>query len=209
MSMRAKIIGYSAAAAIVLAFVGAAASHAASPAAGPRYTADGKLEHPGDYRSWVYLTTGFDMSYVDTGGDPDMHMLDNVFVNREAYESFQKTGTWPDKTVMVLEARRAAQKGSINKRGHFQTGEIMGMEVHVKDVARFGKDGQGWAFFGFDGKGGPGQMIPQTASCQQCHQAHGAVDTTFVQFYPTLLPTAQRLKTLSAAYLKDEAASAR
>lgn len=209
MSIRAKIIGYSVAAALVLAFVGAAASRAAPQGSGPRYTAEGQLQYPSDYRSWVYLSTGFDMSYVDTGGDPDMHMLDNVFVGREAYEAFQKTGMWPDGTVMVLEARRAVQKGSINKRGHFQSGDIMGLEVHVKDVARFGKDGQGWAFFGFDPKGGPGRMVPQTASCQQCHQAHGAVDTTFVQFYPTLLPTAQRLKTLSAAYLKDEVAAAR
>jgi hypothetical protein len=35
------------------------------------------------------------------------------------------------------------------------------------------------------------------------------VDTTFVQFYPTLLPIAQEKKTLSEAYLKDEAADAR
>jgi hypothetical protein len=31
------------------------------------------------------------------------------------------------------------------------------------------------------------------------------VDTTFVQFYPTLLPIAQKQATLSAGYLKDEA----
>jgi hypothetical protein len=29
------------------------------------------------------------------------------------------------------------------------------------------------------------------------------VDTTFVQFYPTLLPIAQAKGTLSASYLKD------
>jgi hypothetical protein len=34
------------------------------------------------------------------------------------------------------------------------------------------------------------------------------VDTTFVQFYPTLLPIAEMKKTFSAAYLKDEAAAA-
>ena len=33
---------------------------------------------------------------------------------------------------------------------------------------------------------------------------HAAVDTTFVQFYPTLLPVAERMKTLSAGYLADE-----
>jgi aspartate oxidase len=32
------------------------------------------------------------------------------------------------------------------------------------------------------------------------------VDTTFVQFYPTLLPVATKKGTLSAAYLQEEAA---
>src|ERR1035438_2020764 len=70
-------------------------------------------------------------------------MFDNVFVNPEAYRSFLATGTWPDKTVMVLEAREAKTKGSINQRGHFQGVGVMDLEVHVKDEARFpGK----WAF---------------------------------------------------------------
>jgi aspartate oxidase len=33
------------------------------------------------------------------------------------------------------------------------------------------------------------------------------VDTTFVQFYPTLIDIAKEKKTLSAAYLNDEAAA--
>lgn len=200
---RATILICTMAAGVSLAM--AAASRAQAPsAAGPRYTADGRMEPPKDYRTWVYLSTGMDMSYVDAAGDPALHILDNVFVNREAYEVFQRTGTWPDKTVMVLEARRAVQKGSINKRGHFQT-DALAREVHVKDEARFASTG-GWAFFGFDGQGtAPAKMIPVNAGCIACHEAHAAVDTTFVQFYPTLLPLAQAKKTLSAAYLKDEA----
>jgi len=190
-----------AAAAVVLGL--GAASRAAAPGEAPRYTGDGRLEFPKDYRTWVYLSTGMDMSYVDKGGDPDMHMLDNVFVNRDAYQAFQRTGRWPDKTVMILEARRAIQKGSINKRGHFQA-EVMAREVHVKDDARFKATG-GWAFFGFDGAGeAPAKMIPANAGCIACHEAHAAVDTTFVQFYPTLLPLAREKQTLSANYLKDE-----
>ena len=198
--------------ALVLGVVGlmalgaSAASRAQTPtlaptAASPTYTSDGKLEFPKDYRTWIYLSSGMDMSYVD-GGQPGMSMFDNVFVNREAWESFQKTGTWPDKTVMVLEVRAGQQNGSINKRGRFQT-QRMGAEVHVKDSARFKG---GWAFFGFDGEG-PGQLLPASAPCYACHQQHAAVDTTFVQFYPTLLPLARQHGTLSANYLADEAAS--
>ncbi len=79
----------------------------------------------------------------------------------------------------------------------------MGLEVHVKDEARFpGK----WAFFSFDSPSGNGTLIPQGAPCYSCHAAHAAVDTTFVQFYPTLLPVATKKGTLSAAYVQEEAA---
>jgi len=46
--------------------------------------------------------------------------------------------------------------------------------------------------------------IPKEAQCYACHGDHGAVDNTFVQFYPTLLPIAVAHKTLSSGYLKDE-----
>ena len=46
-------------------------------------------------------------------------------------------------------------------------------------------------------------MTPTSANCYSCHADHGAVDTTFVQFYPTLLPIAKSKDTLSAAYLKE------
>ncbi len=80
----------------------------------------------------------------------------------------------------------------------------MGAEIHVKDTARFKG---GWAFFAFNGEG-PGQLLPTSAACYSCHAQHAAVDTTFVQFYPTLLPIAQAKGTLSAAYRAEEAARA-
>ena len=174
----------------------------ASPAA-PEYTSDGQLKLPENYRQWVYLTTGFDMSYSANAMQMDHHMFDNVFVNPEAYKTFVDTGTWPDKTMLVLEARKAEGKGSINQRGNFQGSSVMGLEVHVKDEARFaGK----WAFFGFD-DAKTAKMTPTDMACYSCHSDHAAVDTTFVQFYPTLLPIAQSKGTLSAAYVKESAAA--
>ena len=167
----------------------------------PEYTSDGQLKIPEHYRDWVYLTSGFDMSYNATAQGETEHMFDNVFVNPEAYKVFNETGTWPDHTMLVLEIRGAHGKGSINQRGNYQGTDVMGVEVHVKDDARFaGK----WAFFGFDDTK-TAKMIPQTADCYSCHAAHAAVDTTFVQFYPTLLPVAKSKGTLSAAYLREVA----
>lgn len=172
--------------------------YATPPSSAPEYTSDAQLKFPEHYRQWVYLTTGFDMSY-----NPAMqmghHMFDNVFVNPEAYKAFVETGTWPDKTILVLEARGAEGKGSINQKGNYQGAEVMAVEVHVKDEAHFpGK----WAFFGFD-DGKTAKMIPTSADCYSCHAAHAAVDTTFVQFYPTLLPIAKSKGTLSASYQKE------
>ena len=166
------------------------------------YTSDGQLKFPEQYREWVYLTSGFDMSYSANAQMADHHMFDNVFVDPESYKGFVKTGTWPDKTMIVLEHRGAEGKGSINERGNFQSG-LMDVEVHIKDEARFpGK----WAFFGFDG-GKTSKAIPTSASCYSCHSSHGAVDTTFVQFYPTLLPIARSKGTLAPSYLHEAEAA--
>jgi Cytochrome P460 len=168
----------------------------------PVYTADGRLVFPTNYREWIYLTTGMDMDY---NPDPSMaghSMFDNVFVNPESYKAFVATGTWPDKTMLVLEGRMAASKGSINKAGHYQSNDVMMRSVHVKDARLPG----GWAFFPYN-ESGPTKAIPTTAECYSCHQQHAAVDTTFVQFYPTLLEIAKQKGTLSKNYLKEEAAA--
>jgi len=170
----------------------------------PVYTADGRLVFPANYREWIYLTTGMDMDYNPDIAMADHSMFDNIFVNPEAYKAFVATGTWPDKTMLVLEGRMAANKGSINKKGHFQTTDVMARSVHVKDESRFpGK----WAFFGYD-ESKPSKQIPKEAVCYSCHEQHGAVDTTFVQFYPTLLEIAKKKGTLAQGYLKEETATA-
>ena len=179
-----------------------AAESAANHATSPVYTADGKLVFPANYREWIYLTTGLDMDYSPTVNLVDHSMFDNVFVNPESYKAFVATGKWPDKTIFVLEGRVAGSKGSINKGGHYQTTEIMARSIHLKDEAH-----GGWAFYGF-GDGPEGRLIPKEAVCYSCHTDHGAVDTTFVQFYPTLIEIAKQKGTLSPGYLKDEAALA-
>ena len=74
--------------------------------------------------------------------------FDNVFVHREAYRAFLKTGAWPDKTIFALEIRSSASRGSINKGGHYQESAV-GLEVEVKDESRFPNK---WAFFDFSAR---------------------------------------------------------
>ncbi len=155
----------------------------------PQYTKDGLMRLPANYREWVFLSSGLGMTYGPAGqtnaqGNP---RFDNVFVSPAAYKGFLKTGTWPDKTVMVLEIRDSDSHVSINTGGRVQTG-LSAIEVHVKDASRFKG---GWAFFGFD-NAQTAKLIPTTASCYSCHEQHGSVDTTFVQFYPTLIDIAKQ-----------------
>lgn len=209
--MRLPQSSVAAACLIVGAFVIGAVLHPAhsvkaSPHEAPAYARNGNMLPLTHYREWIYLTSGIDMSYTPKTTDMSgTSMFDNVFVNPEAWRSFLASGTWPDKTVIVLEGREARTKGSINQRGHFQAGGVMDLEVHVKDESRFpGK----WAFFSFDAPEKNGILIPQKAPCYSCHAEHGAVDTTFVQFYPTLLSIAQAKGTLSAAYIRESPADA-
>ncbi len=77
---------------------------------------------PKDYREWVFLSSGLGMTYTPSS-TPNPN-FDNVFVNPEAYQSFLKTGTWPDKTVLILEGRASDGKVSINKDGRVQANVV-------------------------------------------------------------------------------------
>lgn len=177
------------------------ASQAQAPTPAAVFTADGKLQFPKGYRTWIFLSSGFDMTYgPNAPASVSQHMFDNVFVDRASYDAFVRTGHWPSGSLFVLEIRGGKGEGSINKGGQFQS-ERMAVEVHLKDR----RYPSGWAFFGFNGEG-PASALPQTSACNQCHEKNAAVDTTFVQFYPTLLPVAKARNTLSEAYLAAEKA---
>ena len=191
--MRRTLLGICAAAALI---------QVAAAADSPQYTADSRLVIPANYREWVFLTSSLDLNYDRPvpGASMAPSLLDNVLVSPTAYAEFVKTGHWPDGTVLVKENRLAASAGTISKSGKYQTA-IESMELHVKDAKRF--PGQ-WAFFVSDGKQ-PAEYVPTSEDCYSCHSQHGAVDTTFVQFYPTLLPIATAKGTLGSGYLKDRA----
>jgi hypothetical protein len=174
---------------------------AADPAASePRFTADGQFVRPDNYREWIFLSSGLGMSYGPTaqqaGANPP---FDNVFVHPTAYRAFLETGKWPDKTMFALEIRGAESHGSINKDGHFQAG-FVAVEFAVKDEKRFPEK---WAYFGFPGATATAKAFPQSR-CWACHNANAAVENTFVQFYPTLRPVAEKFGTLKADKLKQQ-----
>jgi len=167
----------------------------------PRYTTAGELQIPARFREWVFLSSGLDMNYKQAAA-PGHSNFDNVFVNPTSYRAFLQSGTWPDRTMFVLEIRAAASAASINRNGKTQSERVVAKELHVKDARLEG----GWGFFAV-ADSGVGIPIKRPAECYECHEAHAAVDTTFVQFYPTLLSVAKAKGTLSPSYLKEEKTS--
>jgi hypothetical protein len=183
--------------AVPIAGVALLPKHNAVRAAGstvPQFNSEGKLVRPVDFRRWVYLSSGFGMSYSQ---QPDgMQMFTNVFVNPASYDYYVANGKWPDKTVFVLEEYGSTSRGSINKHGSYQT-EFMGLDVEVKDEARFPDK---WAYFNFQGDAKTVAAIaPARNDCWKCHEQNAAVEHSFVQFYPELLKIAREKNTIKSA----------
>jgi len=163
------------------------------------YSRDDKLVLPKDYRQWIFLSSGIGMTYLPNHVPGTNPPFENAFVNPEAYQAFLNTGTWPDKTVLILEVRASDSKVSINRDGRVQT-SLLAIEAHVKDASH-----GGWTFYNFgNGTQQEGTLLPRNADCYSCHQKSGAVDTTFVQFYPTLSEIAKAKGTYTNASVETK-----
>ncbi len=180
----------------LLALAACVALLAAAPGAKmpkPQYNAKGQLLRPADYREWIFLSSGFGMNYSPAPGSHEM--FTNVFVQRWAYDEFLNSGKWPEQSMFVIDERDAASRSSINQKGHYQT-DLMGLVVEVKDSVR---NPDKWAYYIFDADGKIAEAMPKGNPCWSCHEAHAAVEHTFVQFYPTLKPVAKKFGTYNEA----------
>jgi hypothetical protein len=158
----------------------------------PQYTRGDELVRPEGYREWIFLSSRLRVSSKASSGEAET--FGDVFVSPSAYHQFCATGSWPDKTVLVLEKRMSWSKSSAETVDHYET-DLMGISVEVKDTARFAEK---WAYFSFDSSAKTAKANPK-AMCWQCHNGGGAVENTYVQFYPTLKPLAQHFGTYRQA----------
>lgn len=192
-----KTIAFSIAGLVFLAAASSTVLDAGQSGEAPRYAKGSNLIRPADYREWIYVSSGLGMEYNPTPGAQGQS-FGNVFVNPSSYREFMKTGKWPDKTTFVLEFRASTSEGSINKAGRFQS-QLVGLEAEVKDS----KFPDGWAFFNF-GRGhalqDSAEPLPVDRGCVDCHTKNTAVERTFVQFYPTLLDVARKMKTVKPGF---------
>jgi len=187
--------------AVCIATASVLAAGPSAPPAGmaqPQYDADGKLIRPEGYRTWVFVGSSLGLSYSKpSDDDTGPGMFHHIYIQPEAYKHYVDTGTFPEKTMLVMENYSAGNKQENttaeltrdkeefqNLNGHFED-QRMGVEVALKDTEHFEDS---WAYFNFSTRAGllPAAKAFPKAMCWDCHNSHAAVDNVFVQFYPVL-----------------------
>ncbi len=113
----------------------------------PQFTADGKLTRPADYRRWIYLSSGFGMSYNPNAGGNGAPAFTNVFVNPRGVRLFSGQRKVAGQDHVCAGGLRLTLQRLHQQDGSFQSA-FMGLDVEVKDEARFPDK---WAYFNFDG----------------------------------------------------------
>lgn len=167
----------------------------------PKYTSAGELEVPSGFRAWAFVGADLSPTYrpdlpVSTPREKKRHEgksagdFHNIYINRESYDAYRKSGRFPDPTILVMEVFQAEERDAagILESGRFE-GNRIGLEAAVKDTNRPG-GGVPWAYYTFelDPSGRPGKPAKARpdAECYACHLKHASKDNVWVQFYPAL-----------------------
>ena len=145
---------------------------------------------PPNYREWVFVGCSLGMGHTLNKSSELYH---NVYIDPLAYREYQRSGKFPDGTVMLLESMSAGTKFASESDGSYEE-DVIALQASVKDSTRF--DG-GWGFYDFTagvGKLKPqAEPLPQTAGCLACHREKAATDHVFTQFYPVLRVSTAKL----------------
>ncbi len=158
------------------------------------WNADGSLNLPTGFRSWVFVGAPTTPNGLNNGkaNFPEFH---HVYIEKKNVDAYLKTGEFPEGTVIVKELTRVldpkfpdGSRKEPSGRGFFN-GELNGIDLSVKDSKRFAKTG-GWGYFTFGHHPMPYDKTAKEASptqCAGCHTTYVAkTDMTWIQFYPLL-----------------------
>jgi hypothetical protein len=178
--------------AILSAFGGPARAQS-SPNWGPTWTDGGELALPKDFHEWVFLGSPL-TPHALNGGNAPFPEYHNVYVQREAFAEYRRSGEWPEGTIMLKELQLTTPgtnpDGSsveVSGRGYFP-GARNGIDISVKDSVRF-QESNAWGFFNFGHHAPPYSetAAPQPVeACAGCHIAN-ADNMVFSKFYKPVL----------------------
>lgn len=183
--LRADATALAIAALSALVLLGAGPARAAGPA---KFTAKGELVLPQNYREWVMVGTQVTPNELNNGKAPFTETR-IVYVDREGFAHWKRTGQFKDGTMMVKElVSIGAREGAGSGKGFFM-GDYYGLEASVKDAKRFPNEPGNWAYYIFSlpdkALVGSAKNFP-TAECAACHKASAKDDMVFTQYYPVL-----------------------
>ena len=178
---------------ILILLAGLIQTTQADPEWGPRWTETGELILPDNYHAWIFLGSPLTPHALNGGnaGFPEYH---NVYIHPEAYQIYQKTGDFPEGTILLKELQLTlpatfpdGSRTEVSGRGFFPA-EVNGIDIAVKDSNRF-RDSGGWGFFNFGHRAPPyaktASVQPKQA-CAGCHEAN-ADRMVFRRFYRSIL----------------------
>lgn len=180
------------------AVVACTAVVAQDEAVGPTFTSAGELERPEGWREWVYIGTPLTPNALN-GGEAPFPEFHSVYIDPLSFDHWQNTGEFREGTMIAKElalviSEDAHEDGStdqVSGRGFFM-GELQGLEIALKDSARYPDEPGGWAYFSFGHQPEPyaqsAAAFP-TETCNACHDANADEDWVFTQFYPVLRAT--------------------
>ncbi len=167
---------------------------AQSPRSSAVFTPDGKLKLPTGFRKWVFIGAPLTPNALN-GGNASFPEYHHVYVEARNLEAYQKTGRFPEGTVLVKELTLVLKptfpdgsRTESSGRGYFN-GAFNGIDASVKDSKRFANT-NGWGYFTFGHHALPYAQTAAESSVSECAGCHignvAKTDMTWVQFYPLL-----------------------
>ena len=115
-----------------------------------KFTTDGKMKRPEGYREWIYIGTPLTPNDMN-GGDAAFPEFHAVYIDRESFAHFKKTGEFRDGTVLVKDLVSVGSTEAPSGKGYFE-GDFNGMDVSIKDSNRFKDEPGNWGYFTFGHK---------------------------------------------------------
>jgi hypothetical protein len=191
--------------AIVISWGAAAqSSELAQTAAAPAvFNQDGSVQLPTGYRRWQHVGARVKTSgnSVLDGSKIVVPQVMDAYVEPEAFESYRRTGKWPEGTRIVKEFSSIKTGSDCNESsficstpyglGIFET-RYIGLGMMVKDSRRFPAETGHWGYFSFllDGQRYASvSPVRARSQCSGCHEALAAgTDYVFSNTHIGLLP---------------------
>jgi len=150
------------------------------------FSTDGKLLRPEGYREWIFVGSPVTPHELNDGRS-DFGQFRNVYVDRQSFNVYARSGKFPNGTVFVKEILSVGANTAPSGNGYFQ-GEYLAMLASVKSAAQFPNEPGNWAYFDFryfPNLASSARAKP-TADCNACHAATAAEDWVFTQHWPVL-----------------------